>query len=140
MRPSSPRSSRISSTTARYSRASSLGVLVVGVAVVDLLHVDAQGVAIVLAGDGGAGEAAVQAEHGRDRVAAARAAALDHLGDDADAAELAVAAGEQEDALLLADVDRQGRGDGGEDDRLVERESGDRPCLSPISVVSPSTG
>ena len=104
------------------------GVLVVGVAVVDLLHLDAQGVAIVrVADDGGTGEPAVQAEHGRDRVAAARAPALDHLGDDADAAELAVAAGEQEDALLVADVDRQRRGDGGEDDCVVERDQADRP-------------
>ena len=98
------------------------GVLVVGVAVVDLLDLDAQGVGSSSPRLGGAGEAAVQADHGRDRVAAARAAVLDHLGDDADAAELAVAAGEQEDALLLADVDRQGGGDGGEDDRVVERD------------------
>ena len=63
-----------------------------------------------------------QAEHGRDRVAAARLAALQHLGDDADAGELAVAAGEEEDAVLVADVDRQRGGDGGEDDCLVERD------------------
>ncbi len=94
-------------------------VLVVRVSVVELLHVDAQRV-VVLVGDGGAAEAAVQAEHGRDRGAAARVAALEHLGDDADAGELAVAAGEQEDAILLADVDRQRGGDGGEDDCLVE--------------------
>ena len=43
-------------------------------------------------------------------------AALDHFGDDANAPELAVAAGQQEDTLLLADVDRQGRGHGGEND------------------------
>ena len=96
-------------------------MLVVGVAVVDLLHLDAQGLGIVLAGDWAApARPRCRPTHGRDRVAAARAAALDHLGDDADAAELAVAAGEQEDALLVADVDRQGRGDGGEDDCLVE--------------------
>ena len=98
------------------------GVLVVGVAVVELLHLDVEGLGVVLAGDGGAGEAAVEAEHGRDRVAAARLAALEHLGDDADAGELAVAAGEEEDAVLVADVDRQRGGDGGEDDCLVERD------------------
>ncbi len=70
-------------------------------------------------GLGGTGDAAVQADHGRDRDAAARAAVLDHLGDDADAAELAITARDQEDALVLADVDRQGRGDGREDDRVV---------------------
>ena len=98
------------------------GVLVVGVAVVELLHLYAEGLGVVLAGDRRPGEAAVQAEHGRDRVAAARGAALQHLGDDADAGELAVGAGEEEDAILLADVDRQGGGDGGEDDCLVERD------------------
>ena len=93
-------------------------------AVVDLLHVDPQLVAV--AGLGGAGEAAVQADDRGDRAAVGQLAALDHLGDDADAAELAVAAGQQEDALLVADVDRQRRGDGGEDDCFVEWESADR--------------
>ena len=64
----------------------------------------------------------MQADHGRDRVAAARETVLDHLGDDADAAELAVVAGDQEDALLIADVDRQGRGNGREDDCVIERD------------------
>ena len=76
---------------------------------------------LVLVGDGDAGQPAVQAEHGRDRGAAARVAPLDHLGDDADAGELAVAARQQEDTVLVADVDRQRGGDGWEDDCLVER-------------------
>ena len=118
-----------------------LGVLVVGVAVVDLLDVDAQALRLaVLAGHGGAGQAAVQADHGRDGIAAARAAALDHLGDDADAPELAVAAGQQEDLLLVADVDRQGRGDAGENDCVVKRNQEICHVLSPISVVSLATG
>ena len=94
--------------------------LIVWVAVVELLNLDVQRVGVVLAGNGGAGQPAVQAEHGRDRVAAARAAGLDDLGNDADAGELAVAAGEQEDPVLVADVDRKGGGDGGEDDCVVE--------------------
>jgi hypothetical protein len=90
------------------------------VAVADLLHLDPQ--RLVLAGLGPAGDQpAVEADDGGDRTAAAAEAGLDHLGDDADAAELAVAARHQEDALVLADVDRQGRGHGGEDDCLVER-------------------
>jgi hypothetical protein len=44
---------------------------------------------------------------------------LYHLGDDADATELAIPAGEQEYPVLLTDVDRQGGGDGGKDDCLV---------------------
>jgi hypothetical protein len=44
---------------------------------------------------------------------------LDHLGDDADTAELAITARDEEDALVLADVDRQSRGDGREHDRVV---------------------
>ena len=94
------------------------GVLVVGLAVVDLLDLDAEPLAV--AGLARPGQAAVQPEHGRHRRAAARAAALDHLGDDADAPELAVAAGKQEDALLVADVDRQRGGDAGEDECVVE--------------------
>ncbi len=97
-------------------------MLVIRVAVADLLHVDAQGVADRLVGLGGAGQAAVQADHGRDRVAAARYPVLDHLGDDADTAELTVAAGDEEDAILVADVDRQGRGNGREDDCVIERD------------------
>jgi hypothetical protein len=89
-------------------------------AVADLLHLDPQlAVGVLL---GGAGDqAAVQPEHGGDGAAAAREPGLDHLGDHADAPVLALAAGDQEDPLLLADVDRQGGGNGGEDDRLVKR-------------------
>jgi hypothetical protein len=36
----------------------------------------------------------VQSDDGGDRAAAARLAALDHFGDDADAAELAIATGQ----------------------------------------------
>ncbi len=63
----------------------------------------------------------MKADHGRRRAAAARAAALDHLGDDADAAVLAVVAGQQEDAILLADIDRQGRGNAGKDECIIKR-------------------
>ena len=65
MRPSSPRSSRISSTTARYSRSSSRGLAVDGLVVGALLDLDAQ--AAVGAGVGGAGDAAVQAVERRRR-------------------------------------------------------------------------
>jgi hypothetical protein len=46
--------------------------------------------------------------------------ALDHLGDDADAAELAVTAGEQEDAVFVADLNWKRGGDAWEDNCLVE--------------------
>ena len=118
MRSSAPRSSRISSTTARYSRTSSCAALVLGVAVVDLLHLDAQLLAV--GGLRGAGQPAMQADHGRRPGAVWQLAALDHLGDDADAAELAVLARQQEHAILLAGVDRQGCRDGREDDRVVK--------------------
>jgi hypothetical protein len=96
------------------------GVLVVGMTVADLLHLDPQDVAV--AGLGAAGDQpAVEADDGGDGAAATGDAGLDHLGDDADAAVLAVTARDQEDALLLADVDRQGRGHGGKDDCLVQR-------------------
>ncbi len=97
-----------------------VGVLVVRVAVVGLLNLDPQPVLVGVAGHGRAGHAAMQAEHGRDLGAATRPAPLDHLGDHADAAELAVATGKQEDPLLVAGVDGQGGGYAGEDDRLIK--------------------
>jgi hypothetical protein len=62
----------------------------------------------------------MQTDHGCYVPTARQLAALDHLGDDADAAELAVLARQQEDAILITGVDRQGRRDGGEDNRFVE--------------------
>jgi hypothetical protein len=84
-----------------------------------LLHLDAQGVAG--ARGGGSGQPAVEAYDGGDRHAVRKLGALDYLGDDANAAELSPAPGQQEDAILIADVDWQRRGDGGKDDRFVER-------------------
>ena len=120
MRPSSPRCSRISSTTARYSVASSRVCSSSGwPSRISWTSTRSESPS---AGLGAAGDQpAVEADDGGDGTAAAADAGLDHLGEDADAAELAVAARHQEDALLLADVDRQGRGNGREDDRLVER-------------------
>src|SRR4029453_9408305 len=62
----------------------------------------------------------MQPEHGRRRCAIWQLAALDHLGDDADAAEIAVLARQQEYAILLACVDRQGCRDRREDDRFLK--------------------
>lgn len=136
MRPSAPRSSRISSTVARYWRASPPGALVVGMTVVDLLHVDAQGVGVVPVGLGDAGEAAAQADHGGDGLARRGVAVLDHFGDDTDPLELAVAAGEQEYVIFVADVDLQVGGDGGEDDCVIKGYEEVCHELSPVSVVS----
>ncbi len=52
---------------------------------------------------------------------AAEGAVLDHLGEHIEELAILDPAREEEDALVLADVYRQGRGHGGEDDRLVER-------------------
>ena len=68
MRPSSPRSSRISSTTARYSRFELADAAVGGLLVRPLLDVDEEA-ALCVAGRG-AGDAAVQAVQ-RDRATAA---------------------------------------------------------------------
>ena len=87
------------------------------IAVVDLLYFDAQ---LLADGLSGPGQPAVQTDHSCDVPAARQLAALDHLGHDADAAELAVLARQQEDAVLIAGVDREGRRDGGEDNRFVE--------------------
>ena len=92
--------------------------LVVGIAVVDLLHVDAQVIAV--AGLRLAGEPTVQADDGRGPSAPRQLGALDHLGDDADPAEFAVLARHQEDTFLVPGVDRQRGGDGREDDRFIK--------------------
>jgi hypothetical protein len=63
----------------------------------------------------------MEANYGRGGSTAARAAALDYLGNDADAPVLTAAAGQQEDLLLLAGVDRQGRGNTWENDRIIKR-------------------
>ena len=84
----------------------------------DLLHVDAQLVAVV--GLCGAGQAAMQADHGRRPSAARQLGTLDHLGDHADPAELSVLARQQEDTVLVAGVDRQRGRDAREDDRFIK--------------------
>ncbi len=65
------------------------------------------------------------ASRDREGAAAARQAdLLDDVGDGADVGVVAAVAGDQEDALLVADVDRQGHVHVGENDDLVE---GDQP-------------
>jgi len=120
MRPSSPRSSRISSTVARYSRSSSRVRPVDGLLVGTLLDLDAQlaaGAGLRLADQGTvlAGE--------RDRAAAAgQAYLLGDLGDHADVEKLVVVAWHEHHALVLADVDRQRDAHVGEHDGVVERD------------------
>jgi hypothetical protein len=105
MRPSSPRSSRISSMVARYSRSrlarAAVDRHVVGV-LGDLHAQTAAGVGL-----GRAGDAARDAlEHG----AAGAAGEPDALGDAGDGAHggvLAIVARNEQDALLVADVDGQ---------------------------------
>ena len=73
-------------------------------------------------GAGVLGGAAVEALHG-DRLAAARHPhPLEHLGHHADRGELAIGAGHQKDALLLAHVERERRGHAREDQDVFERE------------------
>ena len=92
----------------------------------DLLDVDAQ--LLTVAGLRGAGQPAMQADDGRRPSAVRQLSALDHLGDHADAAELAALARQQEDAVLVAGVDRQRGRDAREDDRFIKwnQEKGHR--------------
>ena len=118
MRPSSPRSSRISSTTARYSRSSSRirpsARLLVGA----LLDVDEEPALAVAAGR--ARDAAVEAVQ-RDRATAAgQAHAIGDLGDRADLRVLALVHGHEQHALLVADVDGEGDVHVGEDDEVFQ--------------------
>ena len=123
MRSSAPRRSRISSTTARYSRSSvrrrtyifilwrGFGVLVDG-------HFHSQRARRV--GVRGSGHAPRHAFHDDGRAAAGNAHALDDVGDDADARELAIGARNEQDALLVPGLHRQGGGHPGEKDRVFK--------------------
>ena len=100
MRPSSPRSSRISSTTARYSRSSSRIAPAVGISSVALLDLDAQPAARV--GLGRAAHAAMQAGAAPTaRAAAGQPHLVGHLGDRADLRVLALVLGHEHDAVLV---------------------------------------
>ena len=96
-----------------------VGALVLGVAVVDLLHLDAQLVAVA---------GLRRARPGRDagRRRSPPAAPFGSWPRSITSATTPMRpnspslARQQEDAILLAGVDRQGRGDAGEDDRFVK--------------------
>ena len=119
MRSSAPRSSRISSTTARYSRSSSRVRPSTRHVVGALLDLDAQ--LAVGVGLGGAGDAAGDAlERGAAARRRAGARVCDDAGDRADGRVLAVVARDEQDALLVADVDRQRDVHRREDDGVVE--------------------
>ena len=92
----------------------------VGVAVVDGLDLDPQ--LAVGAGAGDAGDPAMQAGERGGGDAAWQAAAVDDLGDGADARVLAVMPGNYEDALGVADVGGHRGGHRGEEDAVVERD------------------
>ena len=96
MRPSSPRSSRISSTVARYSRSSSRVRLSVGHLVGALVDLDAQ--LAVGAGLSGADQRPVLAGDRHGAPAAGQADLVGDLGDRADLEELVLVARHEHDA------------------------------------------
>ena len=97
IRPSSPRSSRISSTTARYSRSSSRVRLGGGAHVRALVDLHAQDA--VRVGVRRAGHAAVE-RHERGDAAPAERDALRHFGDDADLGVAGAAPGDEQHARI----------------------------------------
>ena len=104
-RSSAPRSSRISSTTARYSTSSSR-VFAGGRRLVRvLLDLDAQHAARVRLGS--TEDAPVETGHGHGLGAAREADALDDLGDGADGRVLGLVLRDQHDALVVTDVGRK---------------------------------
>ena len=122
MRSSALRRSRISSTTARYSRSwaripslRSVGSSCAG-------DLDAE--RAVDAGLGRAGDAAANALDGHGLGATGQLQAVVDLGDGADGGERIVLAGNEEDLVLVADVDRQRQVHPGEDDDVVEGNKG----------------
>ena len=72
-------------------------------------------------GVGGAGDPAVEAVQLDGAGAAGQPDAIGDLGHGADAGEIALVAGDEQDALLLAGIDRQRDGHAREDDGVVER-------------------
>ncbi len=96
------------------------GAAVDGRAVLRLGDLDAQATHRV--GVGGAGDAAADALERRAVRAAGEAHALGDAGDGADGGVLALVAGDEEDLLLVADLDRQGHVHRREDDGVVERD------------------
>jgi len=71
---------------------------------------------------GGSYQRAVLAGDGHGVAAAGQADPLGDLGDGADLQELVLVAGDEHDALVLADVDGEGDPHVGEDHRVVERD------------------
>ena len=69
---------------------------------------------------GGARDAAMEAVQGDGAAAAREAHRPGHLGDGADAGVLALVHGHEEDALLVAGLDREGDGHVREDDRVFQ--------------------
>ncbi len=118
MRPSSPRSSRISSTIARYSRSSSRVRLSTGTS--SGRSSTSTRSSPLGAGLGGADQGAVLAGDGDGAAAAGEADLLGDLGDRADLEELVLVARDEHDTLVVADVDRQRDAHVGEHDGVVE--------------------
>ena len=71
---------------------------------------------------GRAGDAAVQALEGDGARATGQADAVGDLGDGADVGEFVLVSGNEQDALLLAGVDRERQRHAREDDDVVERD------------------
>ena len=141
MRPSSPRSSRISSTDGAVLALELAGAAVDGDVVGALVDLDAQA----------ARRASVSAAPATPRAtpssmraagAAGQADALGDAGDRADRGVLALVARDEQDALLVADVDRQRDVHGREDDGVVEGDEEQRGHGQPLrgSTVAKGSG
>ena len=118
MRPSSPRSSRISSTTARYSRSSSRMRPSTVSSSGALLDIDEQ--AALAVGGCRARNGAVQALEGDRASTAGEPDAVGDLGDGSDACVLVVVLGHEQHPLLVADVDGEGDVHVGEDHEVLQ--------------------
>ena len=129
MRPSSPRSSRIVST-ARYSRSSSrIGPSTVSSSGRSSTSTTRRPWESVEAAP--ATPQAVQS----DRAAPTQPDAVGHLGDGADLRVLVVVLGDEQHALLVADVDGEGHVHVPEDDDVVGGTSNRRVGLSFVLTI-----
>ena len=133
IRPSSPRTSRISSTTARYSLLELADAPVRRLRVGILLDLDAKLAGRV--GVCGAGDAAVEPGQGDRTAAAGEPDLLRDLRDGADRCVFAIVDGNEQNALLVADVDGERDSHVREDDDVLQWDQEKRCHVVHLTVI-----
>ena len=90
------------------------------------------------AGARGAGQPSVKPGEGHGAAAAREPHLLAHLGDGADAGELALVLGNEQNSVLVAGLDGEGHVHVGEDDRVFQRYQA-KSVQSTVSIAAYAT-